>query len=54
MLVISSDMPELITLADRIMVMNRYRIAGEMKNDRDYDAMSRAIMALIHDIPETP
>ena len=53
-LVISSDMPELITLADRIMVMNRYRIAGEMKNDRDYDAMSRAIMALIHDIPETP
>jgi ribose transport system ATP-binding protein len=48
-LVISSDMPELITLADRITVMNRYRIAGEIRNDRDYDSMSRAIMALIHD-----
>jgi ribose transport system ATP-binding protein len=48
-LVISSDMPELITLADRIVVMNDYRIAGEMRNDRNYDSMSRAIMARIHD-----
>ena len=51
-LVISSDMPELITLADRIMVMNRYRVVGEIKNDRNYDKMSHAIMAFIHDIPE--
>jgi ribose transport system ATP-binding protein len=52
-LVISSDMPELITLADRIIVMNRYRIAGEIKNDRTYDRMSRAIMSFIHDTPAT-
>ncbi len=45
---ISSDMPELIALADRIVVMNGYRIVGGMANDRDYSAMSQAIMARIH------
>ncbi len=47
-LVISSDMPELITLADRIVVMHAYRIAGELANTRDYGDMSRAIMDCIH------
>jgi ribose transport system ATP-binding protein len=47
-LVITSDMPEMITLADKIAVMNDYRLEGEITNTRDYDAMSRGIMALIH------
>ncbi len=47
-LVISSDMPELITLADRILVMHAYRIAGEIDNDHDYPSVSRAIMGHIH------
>ena len=47
-LLITSDMPEMITLADRIVVMNDYRLEGEIANDRDYDAMSQAIMRLIH------
>ena len=50
-LVISSDMPELISLADRIVVMHDYRIAGELDNSRDYAVMSRAIMGLIHAEP---
>ena len=47
-LLITSDMPEMITLADRIAVMNDYRIRGEIVNNRDYDAMSESIMGLIH------
>jgi ribose transport system ATP-binding protein len=48
-LLITSDMPEMITLADRIAVMNGFRIMGETTNDRDYGRMSARIMALIHD-----
>ncbi|MCX5496144.1 sugar ABC transporter ATP-binding protein [Kaistia dalseonensis] len=47
-LLITSDMPEMITLADRIVVMNDYRLAGELHNTRDYAAMSEGIMHLIH------
>jgi ribose transport system ATP-binding protein len=47
-LVISSDMPELIALADRVVVMHGYRVAGELDNTRDYPTMSAAIMDLIH------
>jgi ribose transport system ATP-binding protein len=47
-LLITSDMPEMITVADRIVVMNDYRVEGEIRNTRDYDAMSQAIMGLIH------
>ena len=50
-LVISSDMPELIALADRVVVMHGYRVAGELANSRDYPGMSRAIMGLIHAEP---
>jgi len=46
-LLISSDMPEMVALADRIAVMNGFRILGELDNDHDYDAMSPRIMALI-------
>ena len=33
--------------ADRIVVMNDYRVQGEITNTRRYDAMSERIMALI-------
>ncbi len=49
-LLITSDMPEMIALADRIVVMNDYRLAGEIVNTRDYAAMSQAIMGYIHRI----
>ncbi len=48
-LLISSDMPEMIELADRILVMSDFRIIGELANSRDYDAMSHRIMAIIHE-----
>ena len=48
-LLISSDMPEMISLADRIVVMNNYRVQGEIPNNRDSATMSIAIMSLIHD-----
>ncbi len=47
-LLITSDMPEMITLADRIAVMNGFAITGELPNSRDYGLMSSAIMNLIH------
>ena len=47
-LLITSDMPEMITVADRIVVMDGYRIKGEIANVRDYTAMGEGIMALIH------
>ena len=47
-LLITSDMPEMIALADRIVVMNDYRLAGGLHNTRDYAAMSEGIMNLIH------
>ena len=47
-LLISSDLPEMITLADRIAVMNDHRIAGELDNDHDYRATSQKVINLIH------
>jgi ribose transport system ATP-binding protein len=47
-LLISSDMPEMITLADRILVMHGFRIVGEVENDHRYETTSKAIMARIH------
>jgi ribose transport system ATP-binding protein len=46
-LLISSDMPEMISLADRIVVMNDYRVKGSMTNTRDYREMSERIMDFI-------
>lgn len=46
--VITSDMPEMVALADRIFVMNDYRVQGEVENTGVYDTMSYAIMSLIH------
>ena len=47
-------MPEMITLADRIVVMDDYRIKGEILNDRDYNEMGDQIMSLIHDRRTSP
>ena len=47
-LLISSDLPEMITLADRILVMSDYRIVGEVANNHQYDPASQAVIRLIH------
>lgn len=47
-LLISSDMPEMITLADRIVVINDFVLKGDIDNTRNYDVMSESIMSLIH------
>jgi ribose transport system ATP-binding protein len=44
-LVISSDMPEVIRLSDRILVMRNHAIVGEIPNTHQYGEMSEAIMA---------
>jgi len=51
-ILISSDMPEMIRLADRILVFRLGRIVAEVENTKIYDAMSRAVMAAI--IPTAP
>jgi ribose transport system ATP-binding protein len=43
-LLISSDMPEMIRLADRVLVMKANRIIDELPNSHDYDQMSQRIM----------
>ncbi len=48
-ILISSDMPEMISLADKILVMKNFRIRGEVKNDHNYENTSAAIMEYIHD-----
>jgi ribose transport system ATP-binding protein len=47
-LLISSDMPEMITLADRILVMRDFALVGTIENNRRYEPMSRQIMSFIH------
>lgn len=47
-LLISSDLPEMVTLADRIVVMRDLRVRGELDNDHDYDRMSGRVIRLIH------
>lgn len=44
---ISSDMPEMIRLADRILVFRAGSIVGEIANSRNYEEISRQIMAMI-------
>jgi ribose transport system ATP-binding protein len=46
-IVISSDMPEIIQLADRILVFREGGILGEIQNNKDYETMSNKIMTLI-------
>ncbi|MEM8728740.1 MAG: sugar ABC transporter ATP-binding protein [Pseudomonadota bacterium] len=51
-LLITSDMPEMVTVADRILVMDEFEIRGEVINDRDYDRVSHQIMQHIHGASE--
>jgi len=53
-LLISSDMPEMVALADRIVVMHDFMLVFEQKNDRRYEVASRAIMAAIHSRSSEP
>ncbi|GBE21849.1 MAG TPA: sugar ABC transporter ATP-binding protein [Actinobacteria bacterium] len=46
-LLISSDLPELIQVSDRVMVMSEHRIVGEFDNTHDYEEMSRRMMQAI-------
>jgi ribose transport system ATP-binding protein len=46
--VISSDMPELVALSDRIAVMSGFRIVDTFDNDRSYAVASGRIMEAIH------
>jgi ribose transport system ATP-binding protein len=47
-LLITSDLTEMVDAADRVAVMDDYRIEGMVENDRNYERVSTAIMALIH------
>ena len=47
-LLITSDLTEMVDVADRVAVMDDYRIEGVVENDRNYERVSTAIMALIH------
>ena len=47
MLVISSDLQEVIQIADRILVMSKFQIRDEFENNHDYVRMSRDVMRTI-------
>ncbi|MDI1465044.1 sugar ABC transporter ATP-binding protein [Catellatospora sp. KI3] len=47
-LLISSDLPEIVTLADRIAVMADRRIRGTLPNTRAYDEMAQRVIRLVH------
>ncbi len=47
---ISSDLPEMVTLADRIGVMDDYRLLDIVDNSKDYSTMSKQIMGIIHSV----
>jgi ribose transport system ATP-binding protein len=47
-LLITSDMAEMVTLADRILVLHGFRVVGEVVNDHQYESSSAAVMNLIH------
>lgn len=48
-LLITSEMPEMTQLADRIYVMNGYRIIDELDNNHDYADMSARLMTAIQE-----
>lgn len=47
-LLISSDMPEMVAMADRILVMHEFALIDEFTNDRRYETASTRIMDAIH------
>ena len=49
-LLISSDMPEMVAMADRILVMHAFALIDEFVNDRRYETASTRIMDAIHSV----
>lgn len=49
-LLISSDMPEIVAMADRILVMHEFALIDEFVNDRHYETASTRIMDAIHSV----
>jgi len=47
-LLITSDLVEMVTLADRIVVMRDFHVCGEVVNGHDYEPASHEVMGLIH------
>ncbi|MEI6868150.1 MAG: sugar ABC transporter ATP-binding protein [Actinomycetes bacterium] len=47
-ILISSDLAEIIAIADRILVMRNYELVADYPNTKDYPTMSRSIMTTIH------
>jgi ribose transport system ATP-binding protein len=51
-LLITSDLVEMVNLADRIVVMRDFHVCGELVNDHVYETASRQVMGFIHaDLP---
>lgn len=48
-IVISSDLTEIVSVADRVMVFKDNQIKGELANLKDYDVMSKNVMNYILD-----
>ncbi len=46
-LLISSDLPEMVSIADRVMVVRDYRNVGELDNTKEYAGMSTSVMEAI-------
>jgi ribose transport system ATP-binding protein len=46
-ILITSDMPEMVRLADRIVIMRAGRITGEIENSHEYAEVSQQIMGFI-------
>lgn len=47
LLVISSDLREVIDLSDRVLVMNSFQLVGQWDNSHSYDEMSKLVMGAI-------
>ncbi len=48
-ILITSDMAEMISLADRIITMKDFKVVGETINNHNYEEMSSSIMGNIHE-----
>lgn len=48
-ILIDSDLPEMVTLADRISVVSEYRLVGTVENSKDYAVTSTTVMQTIHE-----
>ncbi len=48
-ILITSDLPEMVLLADRVVVMRDFRVIKDFQNNRNYEQMSRRIMGSIHE-----